>query len=102
VGGSPRSATSPGLGSARIKIPGVRGCGPERLGIDLGMKTDPALLASILREDMFLDDFAPPGPARREPRRALAPAPMLERARAAIVSSNRPYMISSARCLNGI
>jgi hypothetical protein len=59
----------------------------KRLGIDLGTKTDPALLASILREDMLLDDFAP---ARALLAASLAEPvplrPMLERARAAIVS----------------
>jgi hypothetical protein len=59
----------------------------ERLGIDLEMKTDPALLASILREDMFLDDFAPARALLAESLAAPVPLrPMLERTRAAIVS----------------
>jgi len=59
----------------------------ERLGIDLGMKTDPALLASILRDDMFLDDFPPVRALFAESLAAPVPLrPMLVRTRAAIVS----------------
>jgi len=59
----------------------------ERLGIDLGMKTDPALLASILRDDMFLDDFPPARALFAESLAAPVPLrPMLVRTRAAIVS----------------
>jgi hypothetical protein len=59
----------------------------ERLGIDLGMRTDPALLASILRDDMFLDDFPPVRVLFAESLAAPVPLrPMLVRTRAAIVS----------------
>lgn len=59
----------------------------KRLGIDLGMETDPALLASILREDMFLDDFPPARILFAGSLAAPLPLrPMLERTRAAIVS----------------
>jgi hypothetical protein len=59
----------------------------EKLGIDLEMKTDPALLASILREDMLLDDFPPAKALFAESLAAPLPLrPMLARTRAAIVS----------------
>jgi len=59
----------------------------ERLGIDLEMKTDPALLSSILREDMLLDDFPPARVLFAESLAAPVPLrPMLSRTRAAIVS----------------
>lgn len=59
----------------------------ERLGIDLGMRTDPALLAGILRDDMFLDDFPPVRVLFAESLAAPVPLrPMLVRTRAAIVS----------------
>jgi len=59
----------------------------ERLGIDLGMKTDPALLASILGDDMFLNDFPPARALFTESLATPLPLrPMLERTRTAIVS----------------
>ncbi len=59
----------------------------ERLGIDLGQKTDPALLSKILNEDMLLGDFAPVQALFAKSLSAPQPLrPMLEATREAIVS----------------